>query len=96
MLGVIRSVGPFVLNTFNTEMKYSLCPDDRKSDSWQLHDKTRSRKIMSSLLINLILKSTYFVIYVCDIHAVEDIILEVVPQYPSQNIERYVGPVHRL
>lgn len=33
MLGVIRSVGPFVLNTFNTEMKYSLCPDDRKSDS---------------------------------------------------------------
>lgn len=58
MLGVIRSVGPFVLNTFKTKMKYSLCPDDRKSDSRQLHDsdKTGSRKITSSLLTDLIIK----------------------------------------
>lgn len=35
---------------------------------------------------------TYFVIYVCDVHTVEDIILEVIPQYSSQNVKRYIGP----
>ena len=33
---------------------------------------------------------TYFVIYVCDIHAVENIIFEIVFEYPSQYIKRYV------
>ena len=33
---------------------------------------------------------TYFVIYVCDIHAVENIIFEIVSEYPSQYIKRYV------
>ncbi len=37
----------------------------------------------------------YFVVYVCDVHAVQDVVFEVVPQYPSQNIKRYVRPVQR-
>lgn len=70
--------------------------------------ESRSRKVRSRLLMHLIKKKstnqwrrslssnhTYFVIDVCDVHAVQDVILEVVPQYPSQNIKRYVGPVQR-
>lgn len=34
---------------------------------------------------------THFIVYVCDVHAVEDVILEVVPQYPPQDIEGDIG-----
>jgi len=39
---------------------------------------------------------TYFVVYVGDVHAVEDVILEIVPQYPSQDIKGNVGPGDRF
>lgn len=37
------------------------------------------------------MRHTHFIVYVCDVHAVEDVILEVVPQYPPQDIEGDVG-----
>lgn len=35
---------------------------------------------------------THFVIYVCDVHAVEDVVFEVVLQDPSQDVKGNVGP----
>lgn len=37
--------------------------------------------------------TTHFVVDVCDIHAIEHVVFEVVPQYPSQDIEGDVRPV---
>lgn len=37
----------------------------------------------------------YFIIDICDVHAVKDVELEVVPQDPPQDVKRNVGPAHR-
>ncbi len=35
---------------------------------------------------------SYFVINICDVHTVEDIIFEIILQYSPQNVKRNVGP----
>lgn len=37
--------------------------------------------------------TTHFVVDVCDIYAIKHVVFEVVPQYPSQDIEGNVRPV---
>lgn len=36
--------------------------------------------------------SSHLVIYICDVHGIEDIIFEIVLQYSSEDIKGYVGP----
>lgn len=35
---------------------------------------------------------SHLVVDVCDVHAVEDVVLEVIPQDPPQDVEGDVGP----
>lgn len=35
---------------------------------------------------------SYFVINICDVHTVEDIVFEIILQYSPQNVKRNVGP----
>lgn len=41
----------------------------------------------------VIFSSSHLVIYICDVHGIEDIIFEIVLQYSSEDIKGYVGPV---
>ncbi len=55
-------------------------------------ESIRYKVTLMSTTFRLCKHCSYFVINICDVHTVEDIIFEIILQYSPQNVKRNVGP----